>query len=821
MEAHKLHLGNHPGLNPENEWTFEHALGHRRQIDFLIYSRYFQVRSIYATSLLHLGSDHRAVCGEFILPQKIIMRYTTPRPIRGRKPGKDFNQAIQKDLCLYRQGDDYGIRGIPGKDEDLHGLPHNLVDDDLPHKRVDGSPDDEGEYDDDSINRSGKRVADLPELIDLILRRIGEEQFHPEEEEKPYKTPTVQDLLRRRKNCTGRERKDLSKSIQKEVRRQHRRILSERTTTILNDFKDLRRLNILHRFPIKQEKGEECSPDAFAELLSRIFDSNEITEYPRRDLIAELPPFTMEELRTALKKMSNGKCADETGITLEMIKYGPDELHYCVISLFNQMLQGGKTEDLWRRTLFRMLPKSGDLSEATNWRPIAILNIFYKIFSKIFYNRIRERLDKHQTPDQCGFRSGIRIEDALGIFETIASGNAEYGIPLCIASLDLKKAFDTIEHHALFDALREQDLLPSEIALLLDLYTDQRGSANGSAEFDILRGVKQGDTLSSLLFNAGLEHAFKKWKSRLKDHGILFAYDKERLTNIRYADDILLFGKNIDEISDMLEILCEELRAIGLEMHPSKTKVLTSSCPCPFQFLDVDGMMINVLSSMESHKYLGRLITLNPAMRVTVELKNRINAGWHKFHEHRQWLCNHHVHIGLRLRLFDAVVTPSILFGGAVLPLSENDLKRLNIVQRRMLRSMIGWRRFTDEPWEETMRRMKRRMADALQHFPLSSWSERFHRNRWRYAIHVVNNEKNRLPFWLAQWVPLLDPISIYMPYRGPGRPRLRWDDHLHGFCYVHLGLHHWLDIERYSKEELLLHEEMFLKYCMKHDDPL
>ena len=119
---------------------------------------------------------------------------------------------------------------------------------------------------------------------------------------------------------------------------------------------------------------------------------------------------------------------------------------------------------------------------------------------------------------------------------------------------------------------------------MLDLYTDQRGSANGSAEFDILRGVKQGDTLSSLLFNAGLEHAFKKWKNRLKDHGILFACDKERLMNIRYADDILLFGKNIDEISDMLEILCKELRAIGLEMHPSKSNKFISCSPCPFLF---------------------------------------------------------------------------------------------------------------------------------------------------------------------------------------------------------------------------------------------
>ena len=108
----------------------------------------------------------------------------------------------------------------------------------------------------------------------------------------------------------------------------------------MNDFKDLRRLNILHRFPIEQEKGEEYSPDAFAELLSRILDSNGITEYPRRDLIAELDPFTIEELWAALRKISNGKCADETGITLEMSKYEPDELHYCRISIFNQMLQG-------------------------------------------------------------------------------------------------------------------------------------------------------------------------------------------------------------------------------------------------------------------------------------------------------------------------------------------------------------------------------------------------------------------------------------------------------------------------------------------------
>ena len=90
------------------------------------------------------------------------------------------------------------------------------------------------------------------------------------------------------------------------------------------------------------------------------------------------------------------------------------------------------------------------------------------------------------------------------------SKGTEFNIPVWVITIDLKKAFDRLEHSSLFDALRQQGLDQSEIALLLDLYTEQRGSANGSYEFDVLRGVKQGDTLSSLLFNVALEHVFRK-----------------------------------------------------------------------------------------------------------------------------------------------------------------------------------------------------------------------------------------------------------------------------------------------------------------------
>ena len=81
------------------------------------------------------------------------------------------------------------------------------------------------------------------------------------------------------------------------------------------------------------------------------------------------------------------------------------------------------------------------------------------------------------------------------------------------------------------------------IALLIELYYCQTGDTSESKTFSIRRGVRQGDIISSILFNAVLEHAFRKWKARLQDHGWLLDNSiSERNTNIRYADDMMLFA---------------------------------------------------------------------------------------------------------------------------------------------------------------------------------------------------------------------------------------------------------------------------------------
>ena len=174
--------------------------------------------------------------------------------------------------------------------------------------------------------------------------------------------------------------------------------------------------------------------------------------------------------------------------------------------------------------------------------PFYKLLITYKIFTKLLHNRLKEQFESTQCYDQFGFRPGLGVEHALITFESMVEKSVEFGLGFWMASLDLRKAFDRIYSNSLFAALQRQGFPQEYIRLLGVLYDSQSGFVDGSESFPINRGVKQGDVLSPALFNAGLEDVMASWKQRLTDHGVDVGL-AERLTNIRYADDILLFAK--------------------------------------------------------------------------------------------------------------------------------------------------------------------------------------------------------------------------------------------------------------------------------------
>ena len=762
-----LVLINDPQLFPlDLGWTYSHQLTGKRQIDYLICAREFTINTVFVTNDLNLASDHRAVCACLSPYRQHTKRWKKPRPSRGWIPSNDFANNLEAALQMD------------------------------PPNSLDG-------------------------LRDLLARVSRGSTSSPSNTsfEKLHTSQPIKDLIAARKSTVDpHERKEISKQLTKDLRKLRRSYSTKKIKLILEEFKHLQRTPRVHEGSSKRLTDKQCSVEEFAIFFRDIYPSTGPIPNPCKDAIRELPRFTIDELQQALTKMSRKKCSDSYGVVVEMMQNATQSFHEKYLELINDMISAGSTNPSWRSSLFSLLPKSGEVTSPTNWRPIVILEIFYKDFARMIYNRIITTLDTHQCSDQFGFRPKHRIECALLILECLISKSQEWNMPLWIASLDLKKAFGRVRLPAIVSALESHGIGDSMIHTLKDLYSREEGRIDDQHCFPINRGVKQGDIVSPVIFNAALETAFKRWKHRLLHHGLLLNNGSSRITNIRYADDILRFVKSLYELKGMLELLHEELARIGLEMHEKKTKRLTFRNDSGLNFVNIHGLSIDILDIESSHAYVGIKLSFS-THRVATELENRIRTGWSKYSKWRKDLCNRELPVHLRIQLFDSIIAPSIVYGLSSCPLSIPKLRRLEALQQQMLRNIVGRGRYQDEAWDETMRRMKYRVDSAMQSYQSIPWVVRIFRQQWKRAIHISRLPASSWQILAHVWNPCtqIDQVSEHHPFRHPGRSRLRWDDRLNEFCMQFFDVP-WIDfMKRTPARELDFLTDQFVSFVVSN----
>ncbi|KAK3788510.1 hypothetical protein RRG08_053137 [Elysia crispata] len=97
----------------------------------------------------------------------------------------------------------------------------------------------------------------------------------------------------------------------------------------------------------------------------------------------------------------------------------------------------------------------------------------------------------------------------------------EYNLPLCVGFIDYEKAFDSVEHFAIFDALRKININETYVAILENIY--QKATARvhidnlESETFPINRGSRQGDPISPKMFTTAMEMIFRKGRPRARN----------------------------------------------------------------------------------------------------------------------------------------------------------------------------------------------------------------------------------------------------------------------------------------------------------------
>ena len=158
---------------------------------------------------------------------------------------------------------------------------------------------------------------------------------------------------------------------------------------------------------------------------------------------------------------------------------------------------------------------------------------------------------------------------------------------------------------------------------------------------DQKKRTKQGDPLSSLLFNTVLQYSLEsnltKWQENKK--GIRLSDKTEDcLTNLRFADDVLLFSTSLKKLRDMLCDFKTSTEEVGLGIHPDKTKILSDQDNAKEKEISVHNIKIEILRQSDSARYLGQKVTFED--QETEEVKNRLKAAWAAFHKYRQELTS-------------------------------------------------------------------------------------------------------------------------------------------------------------------------------------
>jgi RNA-directed DNA polymerase len=169
------------------------------------------------------------------------------------------------------------------------------------------------------------------------------------------------------------------------------------------------------------------------------------------------------------------------------------------------------------------------------------------------------------APHSYGFRPQRGAKDALRRVATLLRAGSHH-----IVDADLQAYFDSIPQ-ALLRARVQEKVSDARVLALVDAFLDQP-VFEGLAETTPEAGTPQGAVISPLLANLYLDPL---------DHLI----DAAGLEMVRYADDFVVLCRTADEAARALDIVRRWTDAVGLRLHPDKTRLVDLQVPGGFDFL--------------------------------------------------------------------------------------------------------------------------------------------------------------------------------------------------------------------------------------------
>ena len=265
----------------------------------------------------------------------------------------------------------------------------------------------------------------------------------------------------------------------------------------------------------------------------------------------------------------------------------------------------------WSAALVTPIFKCGSRQNPANYRPISVLPAIARLFASI----VRAKLEDHirqeglLSENQIGSRKGYRTSDHIATLLTLMQKKKLQHRPFHLVFIDLKNAFDTVDHGILIHRLTDLKINPAVTRILADMYSKAMfqvkvSSTKATQTSSITNGVRQGCPLSPLLFNLYIDPLTAKLAQAFKSNTFI----KDEMINcLLYCDDLVIFGESLIEVQRGLDSISEFCSENKLVINTEKTKLISmvTNANNTSQKLILQNQTV---CSVDSWKYLGYFI---------------------------------------------------------------------------------------------------------------------------------------------------------------------------------------------------------------------
>jgi hypothetical protein len=192
----------------------------------------------------------------------------------------------------------------------------------------------------------------------------------------------------------------------------------------------------------------------------------------------------------------------------------------------------------------------------------------------IVLGKIKPYIETVMGDYQNGFRAGRSVIDNIFVLKILNENIWEYNQSVQYLFLDFQKAYDSIHRDTIWECMKEFKIPTKLIQMCKTCVQETRSAVRTegtlSSFFENIRGLKQGDCLSPILFNLALQKVIQSIK--MVRSGIKIG--KEQVNILAYTDDIVLIGKNDVEIRKLFVEMENIARKLGLQINQEKTKYM-------------------------------------------------------------------------------------------------------------------------------------------------------------------------------------------------------------------------------------------------------